>query len=52
MAIKIPGKGLDRRVEQILNDPKAYLANARKIARAQVEAEREQERGRFRHRPA
>lgn len=52
MAVKIPGKGLDKRVEQILRDPKTYFENARQAARAEVKAEREQERGRLRRRPA
>lgn len=52
MAVKIPGKGPDRRVEQILSDPKAYFAKARAVARAEVRAERAHERGRLRRRPA
>ena len=43
MAVKIPGKRLDARVEQILRDPKAYFDKARKNARAEVEAERRQQ---------
>ncbi|WP_156384178.1 hypothetical protein [Marmoricola sp. Leaf446] len=42
MAIKIPGKRLDERVEQILRDPKAYFERARQTARAEVRAERRQ----------
>ena len=52
MAVKIPGKGLDKRVEQILRDPKAYFQNARSVARAEVKAERDRERGRAPRRPA
>ncbi len=42
MAIKIPGKRLDERVEQILRDPKTYFERARRNARAEVKAERRQ----------
>ena len=52
MAIKIPGKRLDERVEQILRDPKTYFARARKNARAEVEAERQQQSKRHLPRPA
>jgi len=52
VAVKIPGKRPDDRVEQILRDPKTYFEEARRNARAEVEAEREQERGRLRRRPA
>ena len=52
VAIRIPGKRLDERVDQILRDPKTYFENARKNARAELKAEREQERGRLRRRPA
>lgn len=52
MAIKIPDKGPDQRVEQILRDPKTYFANARKAARAQIKAERQQDRPRLRRRTA
>lgn len=52
MAVRIPGKRPDQRVEQILRDPKTYFEKARKNARAEVKAEREQERGRLRRRPA
>ncbi len=52
VALKIPGKGPDKRVEQILHDPKTYFENARQKARIEVQAERAQERARFRRRPA
>ena len=52
MAVKIPGKSLDKRVEQILRNPKAYFENARKNARAEVKAEREASRARLRQRTA
>ena len=52
MAVKINGKRRDERVEQILRDPKNYFAQARKNARAEVEAEINRERGRLRRRPA
>lgn len=54
MAVKIPGKrsGSDERVAQILDDPKKYFAEARKIARAEVKAERLQQQGSLRQRPA
>lgn len=52
MAVKIPGKRPDRRVEQILSNPKAYFAQAREAALADVRAERARERGRLRRRPA
>lgn len=40
MAVKIPGKGRDDRIDEILRDPKSYFARARKIARAEVRAEK------------
>lgn len=43
MAVKIPGKQPDERVEQILRDPKTYFARARKQARAAVKAEKAQD---------
>ncbi len=54
MAVKIPGRrsGTDERVQQILRDPKLYFEKARKIARAEVKAERKQEQGPLRQRPA
>jgi hypothetical protein len=52
VAVRLPRKRSDKRVEQILRDPKTYFEEARKNARAEVEAEREQERGRLRRRPA
>lgn len=54
MAVKIPGKSPDDRVQQILRDPKGYFANARKQARAAVQAERAQATpvSRDRRRPA
>lgn len=52
MAVKLPGKGRDERVEEILQDPKAYFARARKQARAQLEAEKAERRIRLTRRPA
>lgn len=52
MAVKIPGKQPDDRVQQILRDPKSYFANARKQARAAVQAERDRGAARARRRPA
>ena len=52
VAVKIRGKRRDERVEQILRDPKAYFSRARENARAEVEAEMAQGRGRLRRRPA
>ena len=52
MAVKIQGKRRDDRVEQILRDPKAYFARARKRARAEVEADLARERGELRRRTA
>ncbi len=52
MAVKIPGKRPDERVEQILRDPKTYFAQARKKARAAVMAERAQDNTRLRRRTA
>ncbi|GGF46465.1 hypothetical protein GCM10011519_20540 [Marmoricola endophyticus] len=52
MAVKLPGKGRDERVEQILADPKAYFTRAREKARAEIEAEKRARRPRLRHRPA
>ena len=44
MSVQIPGRRADTRVEQILRDPKTYFANARKKARAEVEAEKQAEK--------
>ena len=52
MAVKIPGKRRDDRVEQILRDPKTYFARARKNARAEVKAEKAQGRARMSRRTA
>ena len=52
MAVKIPGKRPDDRVEQILRDPKTYFARARKNARAALRAERAQDRTRLSRRTA
>ena len=50
MAVKIRRKRRDDRVEQILRDPKTYFAQARRNARAEVQAEMAQ--GRLRRRTA
>jgi hypothetical protein len=52
VAVKIPGKGPDERVEQILRDPKTYFERARKQARAAVKAEKAQDNSRLRRRTA
>jgi hypothetical protein len=52
MAVKVPRKRRDERVEQILRDPKTYFAQARRNARAEIEAELAQGRARLRRRPA
>jgi hypothetical protein len=52
VAVRIPGKSLDKRVEQILRNPKAYFETARRNARAEVKAEQEQSRVRLRNRTA
>jgi hypothetical protein len=52
VAVKIRDRRRDERVEQILRDPKAYFAQARKNARAEVEAEIARGRGRLRRRTA
>lgn len=52
MAVKIPTKRRDERVEQILRDPKTYFARARKQARAAVKAEKAQASARLRRRTA
>ena len=52
MAVKIPGRRRDERVEQILRDPKSYFARARKVARAEVKAERAEGRVRLSRRTA
>lgn len=52
MAVKIPGKRPDKRVEQILRDPKTYFAQARTQARAAVKAEKAQDHSRLRRRTA
>jgi len=52
VAVKIPGKRPDERVEQILRDPKTYFARARKNARAAVRAEKAQGRTRLSRRTA
>lgn len=54
MAAKINGSGRDDRVERILRDPRAYFAQARQVARAEVRAEmaRERELARGRTAPA
>ncbi len=44
MSVQIPGRRADTRVEQILRDPKTYFADARKKARAEVEAEKQAEK--------
>jgi hypothetical protein len=50
VAVRLPRKRSDKRVEQILRDPKTYFEQARKNARADIKAEQEQ--GRLRRRPA
>ena len=52
MAVKIPGKRTDERIEQILRDPKTYFDRARKNARAEVKAEKAQGRARLSRRTA
>lgn len=56
MAVKLPGKGRDERVDEILRDPKAYFTRARERARAEVEAEvaaeKQRRRPRLTRRPA
>ena len=54
MAIKINGSRRDDRVERILRDPRAYFAQARQAARAEVKREMdlEQQRSRGRAAPA
>ena len=52
MAVKIPGKRRDERVEQILRDPKTYFAQARKNARAELKAEKAETRPRLIRRTA
>lgn len=52
MAVRIRGRRRDDRVEQIIRDPKAYFAQARENARAEVRAEIARERGGLRRRPA
>jgi hypothetical protein len=52
VAVKIPRRPRDERVEQILRDPKTYFAQARRNARAEIEAERAQGRVRLRRRTA
>ena len=52
MAVKLPGKGRDERVDEILRDPKTYFARARQKARAEIEAEKQGRRPRLTRRPA
>ena len=52
VAVKINGKKRDTQVEQILRDPKAYFAQARKNTRDAVRADVARERGRLRRRTA
>lgn len=52
MAVKIPGRRADKRVEQILRDPKTYFEQARKNARAEIKAEQARRRGRLSRRTA
>jgi hypothetical protein len=52
VAVKIPGKRRDERIDQILRDPKAYFAKARQNARAEVKAERAVGRARLSRRTA
>jgi hypothetical protein len=52
VAVKINGKKRDGQVEQILRDPRAYFAQARKTTREAVRADVARERGRLRRRTA
>lgn len=53
VAVKIPGRrsSSDERVQEILRDPKNYFEKARKAARAEVTAERQQQQAALRQRP-